>query len=93
MLEVVILLMTYPVKFVFQTKTDDLNLSVSYMITGINEPKALKTMYANVSVDLMEENVIQINGKITINVSMSVKSVMYVKKVMFGILLHVPAKM
>ena len=41
----------------------------------------------------MEENVIQINGKITINVSMSVKSVMYVKKVMFGILLHVPAKM
>ena len=63
------------------------------MITGTNEPKALKTMYANVSVDLMEENVIQINGKITINVSMSVKSVMYVKKVMFGILLHVPAKM
>ena len=63
------------------------------MITGINEPKALKTMYANVSVDLMEENVIQINGKITINVSMSVKSVMYVKKVMFGILLHVAAKM
>ena len=50
-------------------------------------------MYANVSVDLMEENVIQINGKITINVSMSVKSVMYVKKVMFGILLHVAAKM
>ena len=41
----------------------------------------------------MEENVIQINGKITINVSMSVKSVMYVKKVMFGILLHVTAKM
>ena len=36
----------------------------------------------------MEENVVQINGKITINVDMSAKSVMYVKKIMFRILLH-----
>ena len=40
----------------------------------------------------MEENVIQINGGITINVDMSVTN-MYVKKIMFGILLHVIVKM
>ena len=41
----------------------------------------------------MEENVIQINGGITINVDVSVKNVMYVKKIMFGIPLHVAVKM
>ena len=41
----------------------------------------------------MEENVIQINGGITINVDVSVKNVMYVKKVIFGILLQVVEKM
>ena len=47
----------------------------------------------NVNVDLIEENVTQINGGIVINVDVSVKDVMYVKKVMFGILLHVLVKM
>ena len=37
----------------------------------------------------MEENVIQINGGITINVDLSVKKFMYVKKIMFGILVNV----
>ena len=41
----------------------------------------------------MEENVIQVNDGITINVDVTVKSVMYVNKIMFGILLHVVAKM
>ena len=41
----------------------------------------------------MEKNVIQINGGITVNVYMSVKNIMYVKKIIFGILLHVVAKM
>ena len=41
----------------------------------------------------MEKNVIQINGGIMINVYVSVKNVMYVKKIIFGILLHVVAKM
>ena len=41
----------------------------------------------------MGENVIQINGGIMINVDVSVKSVMYVKKIMLGILLHVIVKM
>ena len=43
---------------------------------------------ANVSVDLMEENVIQINYGTMINVNVSVKSVMHVKKIMLKILLH-----
>ena len=49
--------------------------------------------HANVNVDLLEDNVIHINGGITMNVGVSVKNVMYVKKIMFGILLHVVMKM
>ena len=41
----------------------------------------------------MEENVIQVSGGITINVDLSLKNIVYVKKVIFGILLHVIAKM
>ena len=40
----------------------------------------------------MEENIIQINDGIKINVVVSVKNVMYVKKIMFEILLHVIVK-
>ena len=47
----------------------------------------------NVNVHLMEQNVIQINGRIRMNIDVSVKKIMYAKKVMFGILLHVIAKM
>ena len=35
---------------------------------------------ANINIDLMEKNVIQINGRITINVYVSVKNVMSAKK-------------
>ena len=41
----------------------------------------------------MKENVVQINGEITVNVDVSVKSAIYVKKIIFGILLHVVRKM
>ena len=41
----------------------------------------------------MEKNVIQINGGITANVDVSVKNIIYVKKIIFGILLHVGVKM
>ena len=47
----------------------------------------------NVNVDLMKENVVQMVGGIMINVDVSVKKLMYVKKIMFVILLHVTAKM
>ena len=46
-----------------------------------------------VSADLMEENVIQINGEVIINADVDVENVMYVKKIIFGILLHVVVKM
>ena len=46
----------------------------------------------NVNVDFMEENVIQVNGEIMINVNVNVKNAMYVKKIMFAILLHVIVK-
>ena len=41
----------------------------------------------------MEKIVIEINGGIMINVDVIVKNVMYVKKIMFGNLLHVIVKM
>ena len=41
----------------------------------------------------MEEKVIQMNGEITINDDVSVKTIMYVKKIMFGIILYVIVKM
>ena len=40
----------------------------------------------------MVENVIQIRGRIMTNVDVNVKNIMYMKKIMFGILLHVIVK-
>ena len=40
----------------------------------------------------MAENVIQIKSEITINAGASVKNIKYLKKDIFGILLHVVAK-
>ena len=41
----------------------------------------------------MEQNRNQINGEIMINVDVSVKNIIYVKKIMFEILVHVVIKM
>ena len=49
--------------------------------------------YVNVNVNVIEENVIQIKSGIMINVDASAKNIIYVKKNIFGILLHVVAKM
>ena len=46
----------------------------------------------NINVNLMEENVIQLNSGIMINVDVSAKKSMYVKKIMFGILVNVLVK-
>ena len=48
--------------------------------------------HANVNVDLIEENVIQINSGKMINVNANVKNVMRVKKILFRILLYVIVK-
>ena len=42
---------------------------------------------------MIEQNVVQINGGITINVDASVKIIIYVKKDMLGILVHVIVNM
>ena len=41
----------------------------------------------------MEEKAIQIKSAIIINVNVSLKSIIYVKNIIFGILLHVVVKM
>ena len=49
--------------------------------------------HANVNVNLKGKNLVQINGGITINIDVSIKNVMYVKNVIFGILLNKVVKM
>ena len=46
----------------------------------------------SVNINLMVGNVIEINGEIKINIDVSVKNIMYVKKIVFGILLHIVMK-
>ena len=47
----------------------------------------------NVNVNLMKESVIQIKSGTMINVDASAKTIKYVKKIIFGIILHVVANM
>ena len=67
------------------------------MITGIDESQILTKQYhVNVNVILMVENVTRIKSGITINVGVSVKirkKIMFVKKVISGMLLHVVLEM
>ena len=49
--------------------------------------------HMNANVNLIEQNVIQINVRMTINANMSVKISVYAKNIMFGILLHAIVKM
>ena len=62
-------------------KTEDLNLSVLKHISC--KCKCISNG---------KKNVIPINGRKTINVDVIVKKAMYLKKIIFGILLHVVAK-
>ena len=73
---ILILLMIYLMTYLcFPNKTEDLNLSVFNMITGINTSTTL-TKHISDNADLMKENLIQIKGGIMINVDVSVNSVM-----------------
>ena len=72
-------------KVCIPNKTGKLNLTVFNMITAINESKTLtKRLSCELNVGLMEKNVIQINGGITINVDVSVKKIMHVKKIVWN---------
>ena len=80
-------------KLCFPNKIEDLNLRAFNMITGINESKTLtkhisckcKCGFDGKKCDSCNND---INGGIMINVNLSVKNIMYVKKIIFGILLH-----
>ena len=62
-------------------KTEYLNISIFNMIAGINELKTLtQHMSCKCKCRFDGRNLIQINGRITINVDVNVKNVMYVEK-------------
>ena len=85
---------TYLIKYLFELKGRFKSKSFQYDYRNKWIKNIHKAYYANVSVDLMEENVIQVNVVITINVDVSVyKNKIYVKKIIFGILLPVAVKM
>ena len=64
------------------------------MITGKNESKILtKDISYECKCKLYERNLIQIKNGITINVDVNVKTMIFVKMILFGILLHVVVKM
>ena len=88
-------------KVCLPNKTEDLNIYVFDMITGkkwINNFKILnknvkqKIYHKNINVNLMVENITKVKSGIMPNVDVSVKNI-YVKKIVFGILLHAVAKM
>ena len=49
--------------------------------------------HASVNVNLIKEKVIEINGGITANIDTGEKIIIYVRKTIFGTLLHVVSKM
>ena len=74
-------------------KTEDLNLSVFNMITGINESKTLtKHISCECKCKFDERKCNLNNGGIMINVDVGVKNI-YVKKIIFGIPVYVFVKM
>ena len=59
-------------------KTEDLNISMFNMITGINESEILaKQVWCKCEVNLMVESVIQIISGIMVNVGASVKNIIH----------------
>ena len=73
---------------------EDLNLSVLNMIIWISESKTLtKHILCKCKCKFDGKNVIKINGGITTNVDVIVKKFMYVKKIMFEILVNIFVKM
>ena len=59
----------------------------------MNAKQQQNIFHVSVNVNLMEQNRSQVNGGTALIVNVSVKKFMYVKKIMFGILLHAIVKM
>ena len=75
-------------------KTEDLNIHVFNTITRKNESNILtKDISCECKCKFDKINVNQIKSGKTINVDVSAKRIIYVKKIIFGILLHVVVKM
>ena len=86
--------MTYLIKYVVQIKQKILNIHVFNMIPGKNESNILtKDISCECTCRFDEKNVIQINGRTSVNVDVSIKNVVYLKKIILGILVHVVVKM
>ena len=69
------------IKICIPNKTEDLNLSIFNIITGIDKSKTLlKYISCECKCNLMKQNVSQINSGITINVDVTVKNLIYVKR-------------
>ena len=66
-------------------KTEDLNLSMFIVITEINESKTF-TNHISYECKCKFDERTQIKDRITINVNVSVKNIIYMKKIMFRIL-------
>ena len=64
------------------------------MITGINESKTLTQHFScECRCRFDGKNLTRINGGIMVNAEVSVKTIMYVKRIMFEILVNVFVKM
>ena len=59
----------------------------------MNQKHKESIYHANVNVNFLIENIIQNKSGKIINIDVSVKNIIYVKKIMFGILLHVVVKL
>ena len=59
----------------------------------MNQKFQQKIYNVNINVDLMRKKLIQINSGITVNVDVSVKNVIYVKKITSGMLPYEVMKM
>ena len=69
-------------KICVPNETENLNLSVLNMITGINESKMLRRhISCECKCRFNEKNVIYMIGEISINVDVSIKNTMYVKNI------------
>ena len=75
-------------KLFVPNKIENLNLSVFNMIIGINKKKTTKHTSCKCKCRFEGRKCNSVNGGKTINVDVSVKNVMYVKKVIIGILLY-----
>ena len=80
-------------KLSIPNKTEDLNLCVFNMVTGINESKTLtKDISCEYKCKFDGKNVIQINDETTTNVDRGVKKFVNMKKIKFEILLLIIGK-